>query len=113
MRYDELERIYPQIEELFALVAKRVHTGKNTDDISSYISMCEEIRPMHRQAVIDKLAIFANVVEANNEYLTYGDNYDGELLVVQSTSQPEACPFCHSIETNYGICSWCHNELAG
>lgn len=67
MRYDEMSRIYPRIEELFALVAGQIDAGMPALGIMSFleIRIQSEIYKQHRQAVTDKLTQFARVMEEN------------------------------------------------
>lgn len=68
MKYDEMSRIYPWIEELFALVAGQIHAGMPASGIMPFleIRIQSEIHKQHRQAVTDKLTQFARVVEENS-----------------------------------------------
>lgn len=109
MRYDEMSRIYPWIEELFALVAGQIHAGATADMTIHYIErqIRQKIREEHQQAVTDKLTRFACVVEENSK------TNDIALHKAPQVVKIVACPYCGSLDIKSGVCMWCHSESAG
>lgn len=106
MRYDEMSRMYPWIEELFDLVAGQIHAGATADMVIHHIArkVNQKIREEHRQAVTDKLTQFARIVEENSKT---------DVTELQETPQAPkvpVCPCCGSLDVEGGACRWCHTE---
>lgn len=103
MRYDEMQRIYPQIEELFAQVAEQIRAGQTAAGVKQLLGLCvgAEIHKRHQQAVTSKLARFAQLVEQNNACARQNH-------IAGETALSPPCLYCGSIETTGGRCAWCH-----
>lgn len=107
MRYDEMHRLYPVIEEYFEQVADQVRSGVLVRAVLDFlgIRIQSEIKPQHQKAVADKLAYWAGAVRSNNDYL--------RDIATLPEPEPELCPYCESNETTGGVCGWCHSKIAG
>ena len=67
MRYDEMKRLYPWIDQFFEQAAGQVHAGSTPEMSMGYIrrDLEKRIRPAHLEAVTAKLEKFARLVQEN------------------------------------------------
>ena len=105
MRYDEMQHIYPWIEELFDIIAGQIHAGYTPEYTMKYLSInhaiiLERIQKRHITLVNEKLLQFANAA------------HNSRALI--SPDRPTIpCPYCGSLDTAGNKCGLCHNEIAG
>lgn len=99
MRYSDLCKLYPQMNDLTETAADYIHKGATIEAAVAAVDMpiLAFVAPGHQQAVRDKLTQIAQTIRE----------------VHQSIPEPIPirCPSCSSIETAGGLCRWCHNLL--
>lgn len=108
MRYDEMHKLYPQIEEYFAQAADQIHARQDSAVVLSFLELRvgTEIHRQHRKAVIDKLTRFAQLVEENGG----ADHAALPRMASEGPySAPEICPLCGSLDLSGSVCRWCHS----
>lgn len=100
MRYDEMSRLYPQIEDIFAQAAAQVRGGMDPDAVTAFLAfrIQSEIQPRHQNGAAEKVAAWSYLVRRNMACLE------------PPVTPPVRCQYCASIETAGGTCRWCREE---
>jgi hypothetical protein len=102
-------QLYPDIGDIFALVAGRIHAGQSPhrimQDITPWVTL--RVKEQHLKPVLEKLRKFAYVLRDNNPEEQAAE--EPELPAAKG----EVCPCCGSIEYHRGKCRWCIQHRAG